>query len=355
MTHRPLSIVVLGLSLSSSWGNGHATTWRGLLKSFAARGHRILFLERDVPWYAQNRDLAHPAYCDLRFYRSVEELRDVWAPAITAADAVIIGSFVPDGVDVGRLVQASAGGTVAFYDIDTPVTLGKLLAGDHEYIAPDLIPRFDLYLSFTGGPLLDRLRESYGARVVAPLWCSVDPDAYRPIAADKRWDLSYLGTYSEDRQPTLHRLLVEVARQAPDLSFVVAGPQYPDTIEWPANVQRLEHVAPAEHAAFYCSSRFTLNVTRREMIAAGFSPSVRLFEAAACGVPIISDVWNGIDTFFAQNEEIFLADDPSAVLGVLRNPDSGPRMGLAARARVLASHTSARRAEELERLLESVR
>jgi spore maturation protein CgeB len=355
MTQRPLSIVVLGLSLSSSWGNGHATTWRALLKSFAARGHRILFLERDVPWYAENRDLPHPPWCDLRFYRSVEELRDVWLQAIKAADAVIIGSFVPDGVEVGRLVQATAGGPVIFYDIDTPVTLGKLSAGDHEYIAPDLIPRFDLYLSFTGGPLLDQLRERYRARDAVALWCSVDPDAYRPIEADKRWDLSYLGTYSEDRQPKLDRLLIEVARQAPDLSFAVAGPQYPSSIRWPVNVERLEHVAPAEHAAFYCSSRFTLNVTRREMIAAGFSPSVRLFEAAACGVPIISDAWNGIETFFTPGAEIFLADDASAVLGVLRDPVAGVRAGKAARARVLTSHTSARRAEELERLLETVR
>jgi spore maturation protein CgeB len=354
MTHYPLSVVVLGLSLSSSWGNGHATTWRALLKGFAARGHRILFLERDVPWYAENRDLAFAPYCDLRFYRSVDELREVWVAAIEAADAVIIGSFVPDGVDVARLVQASAGGPVIFYDIDTPVTLAKLLAGDHEYIAPDLIPRFDLYLSFTGGPLLDRLRESFGARAAAALWCSVDAEAYRPIAAAKRWDLSYLGTYSDDRQTALDRLLIEVARQAPDLSFAVAGPQYPDTIQWPANVERLEHVSPAEHAAFYCSSRFTLNVTRREMIAAGFSPSVRLFEAAACGVPIISDVWNGIDTFFAPGAEIFLADGPTAVLRVLRKPEAGAHVGTAARARVLASHTSARRAEELERLLETV-
>jgi len=354
MTRGPLSIVVLGLSLSSSWGNGHATTWRALLKSFAARGHRILFLERDVPWYAENRDLTHAPYCDLRFYQSVEELREVWRTAIAAADAVIIGSFVPEGVEVARLVQSEASGSVVFYDIDTPVTLGKLAAGDHEYIAPDLVSLFDLYLSFTGGPLLDRLRESYGARAAA-LWCSVDADAYQPIAAEKKWDLSYLGTYSDDRQPTLNRLLIEVACQAPDLSFVVAGPQYPATIEWPANVLRLEHVAPADHAAFYCSSRFTLNVTRREMIAAGFSPSVRLFEAAACGVPIISDVWNGIDTFFTPTKDIFLAQDRCAVLDALRNPDPGAQVAASARARVLASHTSARRAEELEQLLESVR
>jgi spore maturation protein CgeB len=354
MTHRPLSIVVLGLSLSSSWGNGHATTWRALLKSFAARGHRILFLERDVPWYAENRDLVNPVYCDLRFYRSVPEL-DAWSREIEDADAVIVGSFVPEGVDIGRHVQATARGLVVFYDIDTPVTLGKLRAGDHEYLSPALIPGFDLYLSFTGGPTLDRLREHYAARAAKPLWCSVDADVYRPVAVEKRWDLSYLGTYSDDRQPTLDRLLMEVARQAPDFSFAVAGPQYPSSIAWPANVERLEHVAPAAHIEFYGASRFTLNVTRREMIAAGFSPSVRLFEAAACGIPIVSDRWDGIETFFTPGEEILLADDPSDVLRMLRNRDAADRIGAAGRARVLAAHTSVRRAEELEQLLESAR
>jgi spore maturation protein CgeB len=354
MTGRPLSVVVLGLSLSSSWGNGHATTWRALLRSFAARGHDVLFLERDVPWYADNRDLTDPPYCDLRLYRSLGELNS-WLPKIAAADAVIVGSFVPEGIRVCQAVQAAARGITAFYDIDTPITLAKLRAGDHEYISPEIIPKFDVYLSFTGGPTLDLLRDRYGARVAMPLWCSVDADAYRPMPAAKRWDLSYLGTYSDDRQSKLDRLLIKVARKAPDLSFAVAGPQYPTSIEWPANVERLEHVAPAEHVAFYCASRFTLNVTRREMILAGYSPSVRLFEAAACGVPIVSDEWPGIDTFFTPGEEIFLVGGPGDVEQVLRDREKGSRVGAAGRARVMAEHTSDRRAEELERLLESLR
>ncbi len=343
-----MKLVVLGLSLSSSWGNGHATTFRALLKEFAARGHDILFLERDVPWYAANRDCAEPDFCELAFYSDLQGL-DAWRERIARADAVIVGSYVPEGVAVGRLVQEVARGVTAFYDIDTPVTLAKLERGDFEYLSPEIIPGYDLYLSFTGGPTLGRLERQYGSPRARALYCSVDPDAYPPLQVPKRWDLSYLGTYSDDRQPTLERLLVDVARRMPDRRFVVAGPQYPAGIDWPANVERIEHVPPREHAEFYAASRFTLNVTRADMIAAGWSPSVRLFEAAACGVPIISDRWNGIEELFAPGREIILADDGDAVAEALATSDTGAAaIGGAARARVLAAHTAAHRASELQ-------
>jgi spore maturation protein CgeB len=218
-----LRVVVLGLSLSSSWGNGHATTFRALLKAFAVRGHDILFLERDVPWYAAHRDLKDPDFCHLEFYSDLEEL-ERYREAINDADAVIIGSYVPEGVDVGRYVQRVANGVVAFYDIDTPVTLAKLERGDYEYLTPNLIPGYDVYFSFTGGPTLNLLMERYGSPAARALYCSVDPEAYPTLEREKRWDLSYLGTYSPDRQPTLERLLIEPARQAPHLRFAVAGP-----------------------------------------------------------------------------------------------------------------------------------
>jgi spore maturation protein CgeB len=349
---RPLNLVVLGLSLSSSWGNGHATTYRALLKAFAARGHCILFLERDVPWYADNRDLTDPDFCRLEFYSDIGAL-DGHRTAVAKADAVIVGSYVPDGVAVGAWVQDTARGATAFYDIDTPVTLAKLERGDFEYLSPDLIPGYDLYLSFTGGPTLERIKRQYGAPAAEALYCSVDPAAYPPLGHAKRWDLSYLGTYSPDRQPTLERLLIEPARRAPHLKFVVAGPQYPDAIDWPENVERIDHVPPAEHAAFYAASRFTLNVTRRDMIEAGYSPSVRLFEAAACGTPIISDVWDGIETILAPDREIILARQPGDVLDVLLTwPEERTRLlAAAARRRVLDAHTAAHRAIELEGFL----
>ncbi len=351
-----MKLVVLGLSLSSAWGNGHATTYRALLKAFAARGHAVTFLERDVPWYrGDHRDLPDPDFCALKFYDDLAGL-EAHRAEVAAADAVIVGSYVPEGVAVGRWAQAVARAPVAFYDIDTPVTLAKLERGDHEYLSPELIPGYAAYLSFTGGPTLARIEREFRSPAARALYCSVDEARYRPLgsgeAGEARWDLSYLGTYSADRQPTLERLLLEPARRAPHLRFVVAGPQYPADIAWPANVERFEHVGPADHPAFYAASRWTLNVTRADMIAAGWSPSVRLFEAGACACPVVSDVWDGLAELFAPDREIVLADGPDRVLATLARP-AAERDGLAAafRARVLAEHTSARRAAELEAAL----
>ncbi|MDF2812678.1 MAG: glycosyltransferase [Microvirga sp.] len=347
-----LRVVVLGLSLSSSWGNGHATTFRALLKAFAARGHDVLFLERDVPWYAAHRDLIDPDYCSLAFYASLSDL-ERFREAVGTAHAVIVGSYVPDGVALGQWVQETANGVVAFYDIDTPVTLAKLKRGECEYLNPNLIQNYDIYFSFTGGPTLDVLMDCYGSPAARTLYCSVDPKDYPVLDRQKRWDLSYLGTYSPDRQPTLERLLIEPARRASELRFVVAGPQYPANIDWPTNVERIDHVPPGEHATFYAQSRFTLNVTRADMIRAGFSPSVRLFEAAACGTPVISDRWEGIETLLSPDREIVLAHTTDQVLSVLRTwaEDRSAEMGRAARRRILAEHTANHRACSLEAAL----
>lgn len=349
---RPLRLVFIGLSLSSSWGNGHATTYRALLRALARRGHDILFLEQDQPWYAENRDLPAPDFCRLELYSGPDGLAAHRAE-VAEADAVIVGSYVADGVAVSAWVQSIAKGLTTFYDIDTPVTLAKLERGDFEYLSPDLIPGFDLYLSFTGGPTLAHLMERYGAAAAHPLYCSVDTEAYRPAPEALRYDLGYLGTYSPDRQPTLERLLLEPARRLPELRFVVAGSQFPRDIHWPSNVTRIDHVPPRDHCAFYNSCRFTLNVTRADMIRAGHSPSVRLFEAAACGTPVISDRWDGIESIFAPGIEICLARGSDEVVGLLTQcPEPLRRsIGEAARHRVLAEHSSDRRAAELEETL----
>jgi spore maturation protein CgeB len=345
-----MKLVVFGLSLSSSWGNGHATTYRGLLKALSQRGHDILFIERDLLWYRGNRDIADPDYCRLELYSAIDEL-ELWLDEIRAADCVIVGSYVPQGIEIGELVRRHARGVIAFYDIDTPVTLARLELGDCEYLSPQMIPDYDLYLSFTGGPTLRRIQHEYGSRMVRALYCSVDPHVYRPLSAAKQWDLSYLGTYSEDRQPTLEELLIESARRLPHLKFCVAGPQYPEHIQWPENVERIEHLAPADHPIFYASSRFTLNVTRADMIAAGWSPSVRLFEAAACATPVISDKWDGLDKLFDADREIILADKSDDVVERLSSVSDPAGIGLAARDRILAEHTARHRAEELERYI----
>jgi spore maturation protein CgeB len=348
-----VKIVFCGLSITSSWGNGHATNYRALVAELAGRGHDVLFCERDVPWYARERDLPDPPWGRLVLYGSPDELRERCGEEVRDADLVVVGSYVPDGVAVGNWVCDTATGTTAFYDIDTPVTLAKLDRGDFEYLTPDLIGRYDLYLSFTGGPILDRLERELGARRACAFHCLVDPDRYAPLDVPRRWDLGYLGTYSDDRQPQVDALLVEPARAQPRARFVVAGPSYPERLRWPANVQRLEHVAPAGHPAFYAAQRWTLNVTRADMRAAGWSPSVRLFEAAACGVPVISDRWDGLDQLFADGEEIVIADGPADVLRALceTGEDERRAIGERARRRVLAEHTAAHRADELEALV----
>ena len=289
------------------------------------------------PGTRAHRDLPSPPFCATRLYRGLDELRGALRAARSReADLVIVGSYVPDGVAVGDWVHAHrARASTAFYDIDTPVTLAELARGDARYLAPELIPRFDLYLSFTGGPTLRRLeRELRRAGWRAPLYCSVDPERL-PAASTSppRWDLGYLGTYSADRQPTLERLLLEPARALPERRFVVAGPQYPDDVDWPANVERIEHLPPAEHRGFYAAQRFTLNVTRADMVAAGWSPSVRLFEAAACGVPIISDAWPGLDELFRPGEEILLAETAEDVAAHLRDCPEARRRAIAGAAR----------------------
>lgn len=348
-------LVFLGLSLSSSWGNGHATTYRALLKGLAGLGHDCLFLERDMPWYRDNRDLPDPDFAELVLYDDPAEIEGRLAPAIASADAVIVGSYVPEGRAVARIARRLASGPLAFYDIDTPVTLARLAAGDCDYLDRDLVPLFDLYLSFTGGPVLDRLEREHGARKAVMLPCGVDPDLYRPVKVERRWDLGYLGTYSADRQTMLERLLVEPARRRPDLRFVVAGPQYPAGIDWPPNVERIEHLAPADHPAFYAAQAFTLNVTRADMVAAGWAPSVRLFETAACGTPAISDRWPGLDDFFRPGESILVADSPEDVLAAL---EAGPvlreRLAAAARSEALARHTGRARARTLVSALAAV-
>ena len=344
-------IVILGLTITSSWGNGHATTFRGLVRELARRGHDVLFLERDVPWYASNRDLPRPPYCTTALYGSVQELTDRFSRRIREADLVVVGSYVPDGRAVGELVCGVARGVTAFYDIDTPVTLAALRKRSCEYLSADLVRRYQMYLSFTGGPTLQRLERTFGARMVRPLYCSFDPEAYFPEVHEPRWDLGYMGTFAADRQPALRRLLLSAARSSAGHRFVVAGPGYPEEA-WPSNVERVEHVAARDHRAFYTSQRFTLNLTRADMVRAGYSPSVRLFEAAACGVPIISDYWKGLDTLFHAGSEILISRSPADTVRALSTPErSRAAIGVRARRRVMAEHTAEHRAAQIEHYL----
>jgi spore maturation protein CgeB len=348
-------IVILGLSITSSWGNGHATTYRGLVRELSRRGHHVIFLERDVPWYARHRDLETIESVRVDLYQSIEDLKERFASIIAESETVIVGSYVPDGIALGQWVTSIASGTTVFYDIDTPVTIEALESSTCDYLSADLVGAYDIYLSFTGGPLLEHLASTYGAQQASPLYCSVDPELYFSEEVPLRWDLGYLGTYSADRQPALDALLREISNQE-EFRFVVAGPQYPESIRWPTNVDRIEHLAPSQHRRFYSQQRFTLNLTRAAMAKVGYSPSVRLFEAAACATPIISDRWPGIESLFVPGREILLAEGPKDVLGFLTDISEQERSDIASRAlkRVLRDHTSVRRAQELEEILQQV-
>lgn len=352
-----MKLVVFGLSLSSSWGNGHATTYRALLRGFAARGHEVVFYEWDAPWYGgAHRDLPHPSFCRLELYaewqavaqRAVEEARD--------ADATIVGSYVHEGPRLIDDLAAAGVDPLYFYDIDTPVTVAQLRQGGAEYLRADQVPLFTRYLSFTGGPWLSEVLEGeLGAREARPLYCCVDLEGHGPVAPDPdlQVDLAYMGTYAPDRQPAVDRLLTEVARALPRRRFLVAGPQYPESLVWPANVRHLPHVEPARHAAFYSSPDWQLNATRADMVAAGWSPSVRLFEAGACGAAIISDRWPGIEQFFEPGAEIALPGSTEEVRQLITDTHADDRraMGAALRRRIVAEHSAERRAEQLESLV----
>ena len=353
-----MKLVIFGLTISSSWGNGHATLWRGLLRSLGARGHAVEFLERDTPYYGAHRDLPDPPGVALTVYRSWRDVEERATEAVRSADVALISSYCPDALEAAALLaRAPRSLSRVFYDLDSPVTLERVRSGSQVgYVPPGGLGGFDLVLSYAGGSALSELRERLGARRVAPLYGSVDPTVHRPAPRDPllEADLSYLGTYSEDRQDALTRLFLEPARGLPDRRFVLGGSQYPDEFPWRPNIRYVRHVPPPLHATFYSSSRFTLNVTRAPMLATGHCPSGRIFEAAACGTAIVTDRWSGLEEFFTPGTEIVVADESDDVIRALRmSPEESSAIGSAARGRALAEHTADRRAEELESLLES--
>ena len=354
-----MKLVVFGLSISSSWGNGHATLWRGLVRALGRRGWTVVFFERDLPYYAGARDLHEIEDGELVLYSDWEEALPMARRHLADADVALVTSYCPDGVVASDLVLCAHRPIRVFYDLDTPVTLSVLERGESiTYIGPRGLADFDLVLSYTGGEALDALKSRLGARMVAPLYGHVDPCVHRPTAPAGHYaaDLSYIGTYAEDRQAGVEAFLLEPARQRPNLRFVIAGAQYPQDFPWGENIFFVRHLPPQEHPAFYSSSRLTLNVTRRAMAKMGWCPSGRLFEAAACSVPIVSDWWQGLDSFFKPGAEILVALQPDDVIAALDLSDAElHRIAEAARERVLSSHTSEHRAAELEAILEDLK
>lgn len=354
-----MKLVVFGLTISSSWGNGHATLWRALCWALGDGGHTIEFFERDVPYYAAHRDLTEFRGGRLHLYTSWDDAVAAAQPHLADADAALVTSYCPDGAEAAELALGSPAGLRIFYDLDTPVTLDRFKSGETvPYLGPRLLADFDLVLSYTGGAALEELRTLLGARFVAPLYGHADPTLHRRVAPTPEYaaDLSYLGTYAADRQAALEQLLIEPARRLPHRRFLVGGAQYPAEFPWTPNIYFVRHVEPARHPAFFSSSRLTLNVTRRAMAEMGYCPSGRLFEAAACGTAILSDRWVGLDEFFTPGEEILIARTPEDAAAALELSDAAlSRIGRAARERAIAEHTPERRVRELERAMDEAR
>ena len=353
-----MKISIFGLTLSSSWGNGHATPYRAIIRALDRLGHRVHFFEKDVPYYSSRRDFDSCDYCELTLYPAWSNVRERALSAAADSDVVITASFLPEGrrindeiLDLGRPLRV-------FYDLDTPVTLNSLRQGDVEYVDAAQIPAFDLVLSFTGGKALALLQDEYRAQMVRPLYGCVDPDDYQRVTpvAKFQCDLSYMGTYSADRQAKVDDLLLEPSRRHPEKQFLLAGSLYPWNWEWPENVRRMEHVAPADHASFYSSSRLTLNITRGEMAANGWWPSGRFFEAPACGTPLITDTWEGLDSFFDLESQLRVVASADDVEAALSSPDRELQsMATGARQRTLDEHTGSVRARQLLQYIEEAR
>jgi spore maturation protein CgeB len=350
-----MQITFFGLTISSSWGNGHATPYRALIRALTRLGHQVHFFEKDVPYYSSRRDFDSCDYCRLTLYPDWDAIREQALAAAAGSDVVITASFLPEGRRINREVLDLARPLRVFYDLDTPVTLKNLRHGEVEYLCRSQLPEFDLVLSFTGGNALRELEQEYGARMVRPLYGCVDPDDYHRVEThpEFRCDLSYMGTYSADRQARLDELLLEPSRRHPEKQFLLAGPLYPWQWQWPENVRRMEHVAPADHSRFYSSSRITLNLTRGEMAANGWCPSGRFFEAAACGTPLITDAWEGLDSFFDVRRDLRVVARAEDVQDALSMPHAELQsMAARARQRTLDEHTGRVRARQFLSYLE---
>jgi spore maturation protein CgeB len=354
-----LRIAIFGLSVTSSWGNGHATTFRGLIRGLLSLGHQVDFFERDQPWYADHRDPYDPTWGRVHLYRHLFELKESATSIIASADLIIIGSCVPEATSLASWIfsQSDSHAVTAFYDLDTPVTLRDLPRGVCPYLCARDVPRFDLYLSFAGGPTLDLIERKYGSPNARALYCSVDVEDYGWKAVPHRWDLGFMGTYSADRRPYLEEFLFLPAILSPKYRMVVAGPQYSSVIAWPTNVDRLSYLSPVDHPRFYSSQRFALSLSRELMRTVGYSPSVRLFEAAACCTPVITDSWPGLSDFFVPGEEILITRSANDILAYLNDVSEQQRVliGTRAQERVLRHHTSFHRAMQLESYFHEVR
>lgn len=347
---RTLDFVFIGRSILSSYGNPRAELYRALVGELAHRGHRTIFLEKETKLGSAHRDMLRSPYCEVWTYRDADQLLDEYVSLLHGADVVLLGDGVAGASRIAGWIATEARCVKIYYDTDLARTFDSLCADkpDHECLQAHNIPDFDLYLSTTGGAALQRIRAEYDCPNVQPLYECIDPYFYYRTDEPKQYDLGFIGNYNVNRGQQLDKMMLQPAQRTPNRSFILAGGDYPTDLGWPTNLRYLEHLPETSHVSFYNRLNCTLVLARPDRSALGHTPSKRLLAAAACGVPILSDHWVGLEEFFEPNRELYVVEDCHSVLESLYQTQQMDRvkLGNRARQRVLAEHSTRRRAEQ---------
>jgi spore maturation protein CgeB len=357
---RGFDIAFFGSSLVSSYWNGAATYYRGLLRALAERGHRVTFYEPDAYERQQHRDIADPAWARVVVYENAPEAaRACVEQASKHADVLVKASGV--GVHDTLLEEAVPNARrshqlALFWDVDAPATLERL-AGDPEDPFHRMIPSYDAVLTYGGGDPVVRSYLEFKAQKCVPIYNALDPETHFPVEprGELEADLSLLANRLPDRERRVEQFFLEPAQKLTKRKFILGGSGWSDKPVSP-NVRLLGHVSTGDHNAFNCSSLAVLNVARDSMASVGFSPATRVFEAAGAAACLITDAWEGIELFLEPGAEVLVARSGDEVAELLEGLDSARAraIGRAARKRVLALHTYARRAEQVEVVLSGV-
>jgi spore maturation protein CgeB len=353
-----MKIAFYGSSLLSSYWNGAATYYRGILKALAAHGYEITFYEPDAFDRQQHRDIDPPDYARSVVYPATDEgLRSVLAEA-GGADIVVkangVGVFDRELLE-GIVREARPGALRIFWDVDAAATLDEM-RGDPTHPVLSALPELDMVLTYGGGPPVVNAYEGFGAARCLPVYNALDPDTHHPVAADARFsaDLAFLGNRLPDREARVEEFFLRPAAAVPDQSFLIGGNGW-DSKAMPANVRHLGHVGTREHNTFNCTPRAVLNVARDSMAHIGFSPATRVFEAAGAAACLITDAWEGIEEFLIPDQEVLVARDGQDVAEHMAalTPERAQAIGRAALARVLAEHTYTLRGEQVHALFQA--
>lgn len=351
------TMAFFGSSLVSSYWNGAATYYRGIIRGLAARGWDVTFYEPDAFDRQAHRDMPDPDWAKVVVYPTdgdagVHRALEAAASADVVVKASGVGAF-DELLEAAIPAMRRAGQLCFYWDVDAPATLERLGANAADPFHA-CIPQYDLVLTYGGGPPVVQAYTDLGARSCVPIYNAVDPDTHFPVAPDPRFlgDLALLANRLPDREARIDAFFLDAARRLPRHRFLLGGSGWADK-SLPANVAYLGHVYTRDHNAFNCSPQAVLSVNRESMARTGYSPATRIFEAAGAGACLISDHWTGIELFLEPGSEVLVAhsgDEVAAEIATL-TPGRARAIGAAARARVLAEHTYQHRVARLEELL----